>query len=88
VEKLLPWNIQCQVPANRSAALAGSGLACGLVPGAEFALANKEMLVIRESAIAAARTLQRLFSVEIMIRSSKLFLHAPTTQSTGANYSS
>jgi hypothetical protein len=74
VEKLLPSNIQCQVPAHCSAVLEGSELACGLIARAKFALAPKVMLVVRESAITPARANQRLFSAEIMIRSSKLFL--------------
>ena len=65
--KLLPSNIQCQVPANSSAVLACAEPACRLVACANTSPAPNVMLVAKASPITAVRDSDRLFSVSVMI---------------------
>src|SRR5207245_5325373 len=72
VEKLLPSNIQCQVPANFSALLEASELACSVIACATTAPALNAMPVARARPIRLLLHNEHVFSVSIMIRVSRL----------------
>ncbi len=75
VAKLAPSNIQCQVPANCSAVFEVSELTCKLIACAGTAPASNVVLVARASAITLARNSENLFSISIIIRTSRFHLH-------------
>jgi len=77
VEKLLPSNIQCQVPANCSAVLEGLEPACRLIACASTARVPHAIVAARERAIIGlAYNDEPLFPDWFIIRSSKLLLHS------------
>src|ERR1035438_3166 len=69
VAKLVPSNIQCQVPANFSVVFEGSELACRLIACASTAPVSNVMLIARASPIRVVRDNESVLSVSIMIRS-------------------